>query len=243
MKSRLSVLLMVVAVALGAVACTPKPNPAEPVAEEFLDALARFDYEHISTLIDDPATASDSLSSSIGGMQAEAVTATLNSVDQQENLATAHYTLDWALPRDRHVRYDASMTLTQQNEDWTVRWQPSILHPRLGANQHLELRTVPADQASVVSSDGVALLSPGVAYRLLVDTNAVGDKANTAASIANALGAAHEQDPSVPMRDAGELEKQLDDATGVFSVAMIPQGARESVEGAVGGLKLSLIHI
>ncbi|WP_296145798.1 penicillin-binding transpeptidase domain-containing protein [uncultured Corynebacterium sp.] len=237
MKSRLSVLLMVVAVALGAVACTPKPNPAEPVAEEFLDALARFDYEHISTLIDDPATASDSLSSSIGGMQAEAVTATLNSVDQQENLATAHYTLDWALPRDRHVRYDASMTLTQQNEDWTVRWQPSILHPRLGANQHLELRTVPADQASVVSSDGVALLSPGVAYRLLVDTNAVGDKANTAASIANALGAAHEQDPSVPTRDAGELEKQLDDATGVFSVAMIPQGARESVEGAVGGLK------
>ena len=238
MKTRLSALLAVLVVAFGAaVACTPKPNPAAPVAEEFLDALTRFDYEHMGTLLDDRDKATDSLTASVGGLQAESVTATLNNVDQQENLATAHYTLDWALPRDRHVRYDASMTLTQQNEDWTVRWQPSILHPRLGANQHLELRTVPADQASVVSSDGVALLSPGVAYRLLVDTNAVGDKANTAASISHALAAAHEQDASVPTREAGDLEKQLDDASGVFSVAMVPLGAREIVEGAIGGLK------
>ncbi|MCT1451386.1 penicillin-binding transpeptidase domain-containing protein [Corynebacterium sp. p3-SID1145] len=237
MKTRVSVLLTVLAFVMGAAGCTPKPNPAEPVAQDFLEALSRFDYDQMAALVDDSAKASDSLSTSVAGLQAEGVTATLNSVDQQENLATANYTLDWALPRDRHVRYDASMTLTQQNQDWTVRWQPSILHPRLGANQHLELRTVPADQASVVSSDGVALLSPGVAYRLLVDTNAVGDKTNTAASISQALAAAHEQDPSVPLRDAGELEKQLADASGVFSVAMIPLGARDAVEGAVGGLK------
>lgn len=237
MKTRLSVLLAVLTIALGAVACTPKPNPAEPVASSFLEALESFDYGHMAELVDDSAKASDSLTASVNGLQAEGVTATLNTVDQRENLATAHYTLDWQLPRERHVRYDASMTLTQQNDDWTVRWQPSILHPRLGANQHLELRPVPAEQASVVSSDGVALLSPGVAYRLLVDTSAVGDTANTAAAISNALAAAHEQDPAVPTRDAGDVEKQLKDAAGVYSVAMVPLTSREAVEGAVGGLK------
>lgn len=237
MTSRLSAFLAVLAIAFGAVACTPKPNPAEPVAEEFLEALQAFNYEEMAALVDDPAKASDSLSTSVGGLQAEGVTATLNNVDQQENLATAHYTLDWVLPWDRHVKYDASMTLTQQNDDWTVRWQPSILHPRLGANQHLELRTVPAEQASVVSSDGVALLSPGVAYRLLVDTNVMGDTANTAAAISNALAAAHEKDPAVPTRDAGALEKELSDASGVYSVAMVPLTSREAVEGAVGGLE------
>lgn len=237
MKTRLSALLAVLTIALGAVACTPKPNPAEPVANSFLEALESFDYERMAQLVDAPEKASTSLTSSVGGLQAEGVTATLNNVDQQENLATAHYTLDWVLPRDRHVRYDASMTLTQQNDDWTVRWQPSILHPRLGANQHLELRPVPAEQASVVSSDGVALLSPGVAYRLLVDTTVVGDKAKTAAAITNALSAAHEQDPAVPTRDAGDVEKQLSEAKGVYSVAMVPLTSREAVEGAVGGLK------
>lgn len=237
MKTRLSALLAVLTIALGAVACTPKPNPAEPVASSFLEALESFDYDQMAQLVDAPEKAATSLTSSVGGLQAEGVTATLNNVDQQENLATAHYTLDWVLPRDRHVRYDASMTLTQQNDDWTVRWQPSILHPRLGANQHLELRPVPAEQASVVSSDGAALLSPGVAYRLLVDTSVVGDKANTAAAISNALSAAHEQDPAVPTRDAGDVEKQLSEATGVYSVAMVPLTSRDAVEGAVGGLK------
>lgn len=237
MKTRLSALFAVLTIALGAVACTPKPNPAEPVASSFLEALESFDYDRMTQLVDAPDKASTSLTSSVGGLQAEGVTATLNDVDQQENLATAHYTLDWALPRDRHVRYDASMTLTQQNDDWTVRWQPSILHPRLGANQHLELRAVPAEQASVVSSDGVALLSPGRAYRLLVDTSVVRDKATTAAAISNALAAAHEQDPAVPTRDAGDVEKQLSEAKGVYSVAMVPFTSREAVEGAVGGLQ------
>ena len=41
MKTRVSVLLTVLAFVMGAAGCTPKPNPAEPVAQDFLEALSR----------------------------------------------------------------------------------------------------------------------------------------------------------------------------------------------------------
>ncbi|MCZ9293345.1 penicillin-binding transpeptidase domain-containing protein [Corynebacterium meitnerae] len=236
MKSRVLALFAVLVVALGVTACTPKPNPAKPVAQDLLDALQDFDYEALAQLVDVPQKAADSASATVSGLQAEALTATLNYIDQKENIATAHYTLEWALPRDRHVTYDASMTLTQSNEEWTVRWQPSVLHPRLGANQHLELRTVPAEQASVVSSDGVALLSPGVAYRVLVDKGSVRSVGETAISISNALANAHSVDKAVPTRDAGDLQKELEAASGVYSVAMVPATAHAVADAALKGI-------
>ena len=109
---RVSAIVSVLALVLGATACTPKPNPAQPIAQDFLDALQAFDYDTIASLVDAPDEASGSVSSTVSGLQAEGVTVTLNRVDQQENLATAHYTVEWQLPRDRHVTYDAAMTLT-----------------------------------------------------------------------------------------------------------------------------------
>ena len=239
MESRLTVrvagILAVLALAFGVVACTPKPNPAQPVANDFLEALQELDYDAMSELVDDPDTAIPSIQATVGGLQMEGVTATLNHVDQQENIATANYTFDWQLPRGRNVSYDASMTLTQSNDDWTIRWQPSILHPRLGASHHLELRTVPADQANVVSSDGVALLSPGIAYRLLVDTEAVRNHAEVASAVSSALEKAHAEDPSVPTRDAGELQSSFVSVTGVYSVAMIPAGTHKIVQDVLKG--------
>src|SRR5699024_5358064 len=147
------------------------------------------------------------------GLQAEGLTATLGEVDVRENLATAQYTLDWQLPRDRHLTYDTTLTLTKTREDWTVRWQPSLLHPRLGANQHLELRPVPAGKASVVSSDGVEILQPGTMYRILVDLGKVHDVRPVAARIAAA----------VPRLDAAALSEELSRASGVYSVALVDQ--------------------
>ena len=126
------------------------------------------------------------------------------------------------------------MTLTQTGGQWTVRWQPSALHPRLGALQHLELRAVPAQQASVVSSDDAQLLSPGVAYRVLVDTSAMASSREAASRISAALAQAHEADETVPTRDVAQLESELSAATGTYSVAVVPAAAQPSVAGALG---------
>ncbi|GGO17486.1 penicillin-binding transpeptidase domain-containing protein [Corynebacterium marinum] len=203
--------------------CTPKPVDASPAAEDFLEALATRDASTIASLIDVPAAAQPVIDATWDGLQAESLDARLGEVDVRENgnVATAHYTLDWRLPRERTLSYETALTLTKTDEDWTVRWQPTLLHPRLGSNQHLELHPVTADRASVVSSDGVEILQPGTMWRILVDTDEVGDVRPVAADIAAAVNAAHGRDETVARIDAAALAEQLDRASGVYSVAMI----------------------
>lgn len=205
--------MLVAALVGGLVACTPKPLDATPVAEDFLAALTARDGEDLAAVIDNPATAQDIIDATWAGLQAEALTTTLGEVDVRDNIATAHYTLDWQLPRDRQLTYDTSLTLTRTAENWTVRWQPTIIHPRLGANQHLELRPVPATKASVVSSDGVEILQPGTMYRVLVDLGKVTDVRPVAARLAR----------TIEGLDSGELAEELSRARGVYSVTMVDQ--------------------
>ncbi|MCS5479237.1 penicillin-binding transpeptidase domain-containing protein [Corynebacterium sp. YIM 101645] len=231
-------MLTAVATCFALVSCTPKPVEAAPVAEDFLEALAARDTENIGELIDIPATAQSVINSTWDGLQAESLTATLGDVDVRENIATAQYTLDWQLPRERSLTYDTALTLTKTGEEWTVRWQPTLLHPSLGANQHLELHPVTAERASVVSSDGVEILQPGTMWRVLVDTDQVDDVRPVAASIAASVNAAHGRDETVPLIDAAELTEQLDRASGIYSVTMVNQveGARvaEELAGVAG---------
>lgn len=230
------VLLVALLCAGGLAGCTPRPNDAEPAAAAFLEAVETQDYDTLASLVDDPADATSSIRSTWDGLQAEAATLELADVSQQDNLATATYTVSWQLPRDRSFSYEATATLTQTNGEWTVRWQPAALNPRLGAHQHLELRAVPAKQASVVSSDGAELLSPGVAYRVLVDTSAVRNPRDTAARIAAALDAAHDADEAVPTRDPAQLAAELEKAGPTYSAALIPAAAQPRVAEALTGV-------
>ncbi|MHA2789232.1 penicillin-binding transpeptidase domain-containing protein [Corynebacterium sp. S7] len=236
MKKLVAVLVALI-MAAGVVSCTPRPNDATPVAEDFLAALTSNDAEAIAPLIDDSATATEVINATYTGLQAEGATATLNQVDQNENMATASYTLHWQLPRERELTYDTKATLTQVDGNWSVRWQPSLVHPALGAHQHLELRSVQAEPASVVSSDGAELLKPGIAYRLLVNTAEMESSQSTARAIADALGAAHNDDKTVPQRDAAQLAEEISRAQGTYSVAMVPQAQGQRVRDALAGVK------
>lgn len=230
---RLFALFCSLVLAVSLAACTPRPNDAEPAASAFLAALEGREVN--SSLIDDPSAAEASLQATWDGLQAEGLDAQLGDINQNENLATAKYTLTWRLPRERELTYDAQATLTQTQGEWTVRWQPSVLHPRLGANQHLELRAIPPAQASVVSSDGVELLKPGVAFRVLADPEEVSTPGAAAAGIANALERAHEVDRGVPLVGADAIAEGIDGAGGVYSAAVIPAAAAEAFEEALAG--------
>ncbi|QPK78411.1 penicillin-binding transpeptidase domain-containing protein [Corynebacterium lizhenjunii] len=199
------------------VACTPKPPSAQPVAQQFAQALEQRDMEALGQVVSQPAQATEVVEATFSGLQAESVDIELDRVEQQESLATAHYTVRWMLPRQRTLDYEASAVLTKQGQEWTVDWQPSVLHPRLGAHQHLELRPVAAERASVVSSDGVELLTPGLQYRLLVDTKSA-DTARVAAALAPLVA----QDPA-------ELADALAKASGVYSVGLYDDAVEREV--------------
>ncbi|RNE49399.1 penicillin-binding transpeptidase domain-containing protein [Corynebacterium alimapuense] len=232
----ITAVVSVLALVCGLVSCTPKPVSAEPVAEDFLTAMSERDQEALAELVDSPTAAQGVIDDTFDGLQAESVTVTMGESTVRENIATVDYTLDWQLPRDRSLTYDSSMTLTQVDEQWTVRWQPTLLHPGLGANQHLELRSVPATKASVISSDGAEILQPGVSYRVLIDRDAIEDVRPVAASVAAAINAAHDRDETIATVDAAELAEQLDRVEGTYSVAMVNSTEGPAVLEALSGV-------
>lgn len=218
------------------VACTPKPAAAQPVAEDFLTALSERNLAEALPLIDNAEAARGVLDATFDGLQAEGLDISLDAVDWQDNLAQADYTMTWDLPGDRALEYASEMTLTRSEGEWTVRWRPSLVHPDLGANQHLELRPVPAADASVITSDGAEVLGSGVVYRILVDTTKMTDPAATAAQVAAAVNEAHERDDTVREIDAAELADKLVGASGTYSVATVNQLQGPVVADQLGGL-------
>lgn len=218
------------------VACTPKPALADPTAKAFLADLADSNFSAAGARTDNSEKVSSVLESSWKGLQAERLRAEITSVDTKDTIATAKYTMTWDLPRDRTFSYETSMTLNRINGEWKIRWQPSALHPRLGANQHLELRAINAERASVVSSDGAEILVPGIKYRLLIDATSVTDKDTVARTVAAHLQSARSHDETIPEIKANELADNLKAAKGRYSVALLSQQTGEALQGQLIGI-------
>lgn len=230
---------MLLSATLGAtslVACTPRPHDPEPVASAVLEALAADNPEEAGRYIDQPTAAEDIIRRSFDGLQAEGLETQLHDIDVRENVATAHYRLRWILPRDREFAYDTEMVLTLSDGEWTVRWRPSMIHPQLAAHQHLELRSVAAEPASVITSDGAAVLVPGKQRRVVVDTKQLAteeQRRSVAYTITRALDAIHREDEHQPTVRPDDLMRELASHDGSYSVALVADRFGKQLESAV----------
>lgn len=203
--------------------CTPKPLSAQPVIDEFMQHMSATDFAAAAHLTDQPDTVTQVWETTWNGLQAEALHVDVHDITIRDSVATAAYTMTWQLPRDRKFTYGTTMTLNRINDQWVIRWQPTVLHPKLGANQHLELQAINAQRASVVSSDGSDILVPGSVDRILVDTHKMTDATRTARAIAAALTTAKATDHTLVTIDPADLAKKLAATTGNYSVTTIPK--------------------
>lgn len=221
-------------------ACTPRPDVADDAAEAFLEALSN--HAGAGDQTDNPSVASDAIEQTWSSLQAEGLEATLKDTHTEGTVATANYTMNWELPGDRNFEYDAHMTLTKSNDRWTVRWVPTVMHPDLGANQHLELRSVQAEIANVVGSDGAVLLEPGKTFRVFVNTKDTVDVLGTMRRIAGELDAMRNDDKSTPTIDPEAKAREARDVDGEYSVLTVSerQGQRlKEVLGDEPGIRLN----
>src|SRR5699024_12604307 len=113
-----------------------------------------------------PDTARSVLGEAWDGLRARSMSAEIGSVHTEGDTAEAEYTYRWRLPDDRIWRYDGTMTLVRTDGRWSVRWAPTVVHPRLGGGQSMHLRVTPAPRAPVVGHDGKPLLEPGYSYQV-----------------------------------------------------------------------------
>ncbi|WP_420809042.1 penicillin-binding transpeptidase domain-containing protein [Amycolatopsis suaedae] len=165
-----------------------EPGPEE-ITRDFLDALAAGDTARAAGLTDTPDAARPVLDQARAALRPESIGVTLHRAHapSKSTTATARYRLDWRLPHGRTWSYDGDAQLTSADGRWRVRWQPSVLHPRLAQQQEITLRTQQPDRAPVLDRDGETLLAPDRVVSVLLDPAKAGDVRKVAAALATAL--------------------------------------------------------
>ncbi|NIJ13559.1 cell division protein FtsI/penicillin-binding protein 2 [Saccharomonospora amisosensis] len=178
-------------------------SDAEDVTTEFLAALAGGDTERAAALTDSPGAAKSTLDQVRSALQPEAVEARVNRVDEWDGReAGADYRIGWRLGDGRRWDYDARARLYQIEGEWKLRWQPTVVHPKLGANQSLALRTELPPPAPVLDRDGAPLLTADTVVSVLVDRKEAGEELQrVVGTLADKLGPL---DASITRRSIGE---------------------------------------
>ncbi|SFB38555.1 NTF2-like N-terminal transpeptidase domain-containing protein [Amycolatopsis marina] len=150
---------------------------ATAVARDYLLAFSGAEPGSAAALTDDPAAAEATILAVHDGLKADDVVTDLGSVitesDGQE--ATGTVSVKWTLGPDRVWTYETSIRLVQADDGWRVRWDPSLIHPSLGAGESLLLHTregAPAvldrtGETLLTWRDGVAVPAEGVAADVL----------------------------------------------------------------------------
>ncbi|WP_225978294.1 penicillin-binding transpeptidase domain-containing protein [Gandjariella thermophila] len=167
-----------------------KPGP-DVAARTFLTALASGDTAGAAQATDDPAGAKALLDRTREALKPAAVSATLGRVTvndkDQGSSANATYQASWDLGHGRILAYQNTFDLRQDDGDWKVHWVPSVLHPKLGAQQSLALRVQQPDLAPVLDANGAPLLTPDKVVAISLDRGQAGDLTGVATSLAGSL--------------------------------------------------------
>lgn len=239
-RARALILTVVAGLVASLVACTPRPDTGEDVLSDFLAALGAGDVQGAAQLTDKQQAAERDLGAAWRGLRAESLAAEVADVRGDGRQTTATVAMDWALAGNRAWEYDTTVHLTKSESRWAVRWNPSALHPRLGNNQHPEVRRTPAPRASVVGSDGAALLEPGTVHRVVLDRSAVADSQaaiNRVATIVNnGMPRDEDGDPVVSV-DARAMGEQAAGGTGAFSITVLPSDTPQRVRDELGAVE------
>jgi cell division protein FtsI/penicillin-binding protein 2 len=158
-------------------------------ATAFLDAVARGDAAAAGRLTDNPAAATTLIQQVRDELKPQGVQLTLGGTRAGDTITSASFSAVWDLGSGRQWRYQGAFDLipTDTAEDWSVRWSPAVLHPKLSAQQRVTLREVPAEPAPVVDRTGTPLLTSQTVVTIALDRSKTPNLPETAAQLAAAL--------------------------------------------------------
>lgn len=154
-------------------------SSATEVTNQFLDAFTSGDATAAGALTDDAAGATTQLSEVWRTLTPASAGATRTGLVAPVAGATAAdepFTLTWELGAGRSWTYESVLRLVKKDAGWLVRWQPTLVHPRLSAGQSLALhdltgRPAVRDRAGAPlltwTETGTSATDPAVAPLLL----------------------------------------------------------------------------
>ncbi|RBM19992.1 penicillin-binding protein [Prauserella sp. PE36] len=206
------------------------PDPGDTVGE-FLEAFAGGDTAAAAGLTDRPEAAKAVLDQARGALEPKSIGTSVGEVAEEgEAGATVGYRLEWQLGEKRRWAYDARARLHQADGEWKLRWEPALVHPELGMQQGLALRTETPPPAPVLDRDGAPLLQADTVIGVVVDGEAAGERLDdVAGTLADQLG---RLEPSITKRSILDGVRGTEQGKG-YLVASLRSADYQSVKPAI----------
>ncbi|MGH3696746.1 MAG: penicillin-binding transpeptidase domain-containing protein [Pseudonocardiaceae bacterium] len=188
-RQRLVAAVVAVALGLGSLlaGCGIFGSKPQDTAVAFLEAVARGDAAAAGRLTDDPVAATGLIRLVREELRPQRVELSLGGVRSGDRIASASFSARWDLGASRQWRYSGELELVPSDAGWSVRWTPTVLHPRLSAGQRLALREVPADPVGVLDRAGTPLFTWQTVVTIALDRGKTPDLAAVATALAAAL--------------------------------------------------------
>ncbi|MGQ0840074.1 penicillin-binding transpeptidase domain-containing protein [Actinokineospora sp.] len=188
LRRPLAVLAAVVAVlplsACGVFGSDPSPDDA---ARQFLAAFAGGDTTSAAQQTDSAESAKALMDKVRGALKPATVIAQVQRVEAAESTAKATFQITWDLGRGRLWSYDSTFELRTEDSAWKVHWAPTVLHPKLTAQQTVAVQDAEPELAPVLDRDGEPLLAPERVISVLFEPAKAGDANAIAGQLASAL--------------------------------------------------------
>lgn len=190
LRRRLAAALgLVLTAALGLVACSGDDGPSpRDVAQEFLDKWGSGDVAGAAGRTDDASSAQAVLQQVKESLAATKAELRAGDASEKDGRATVPFTASWTLPGAAGPwTYDGELALVEKDDAWLVTWQPSIVHPELGADQELVVTRALPDRAPILDAAGQPLFAETPVVIVGIQPNQVKDLPGLAGTLAASL--------------------------------------------------------
>ncbi|MCS7482636.1 penicillin-binding transpeptidase domain-containing protein [Umezawaea endophytica] len=185
----LTVVLSALLVVTGCGLFESRPGP-DQITSDFVARLSSGDTQAAAALTDDPGQAKDVLDKVRTALKPESLAVKVEQVRNaagEGSTAEATVTYDWNVGHGHVWNYQSKVELRRDDDDWKVHWLPSLVHPKLAAQQSLAVAELTPNLAPVLDRDGEPLLAPEAVVSVLLDRKEATDLPAVTAALATAL--------------------------------------------------------
>jgi len=174
--------------------CSSDPSDdVRDAAQAFLDDWSAGKTDAAAKLTTDAAATKTLLDQTATDLPDATLAAKLGDVTVDDAKATVDWQATWDLAAAPDWSYPATLSLTEADDGWQVVSAPTVVHPKLGEGQHLELARSLAERAPITDATGAPLFTETDVVNVGVDKAQVTDLPSLAAGLAAATGVSAEE--------------------------------------------------
>lgn len=190
-----------------------------------------------AALTSQPAAASQLMSTVAGDLKATKLTVSPGTATRSDtDTATVPATLTWTLPVAGTWKYAVDWTWKRSSSTgaWKLQFTPTVIHPELGAQQTMVVRTTATTAGTIVDRDDAQLIGPVQVFSVVALLNKISNVTSTATKLAAAVS---RFDATITAKSlAAGITSAVDAGDGAYTVVNLRETEYDQVRVALAAI-------